>query len=258
MAVNFGTTVGGGGRNTASGFAAVIAGGGSGGNANAGGIDLSWPPQRGNLALGAWSSIGGGGSNAATGALATVFGGAWNTASGFGCVAAGVGATASHNNSGTFSFRDTASGRCESQGRGSVNFCVDSGVFVNGVAVAVDDNAGGNFFNKSLFSVVAGGSGNTASGERAFIGGGGATSLYPSQFNLANATASAVLGGYSNVAAGEGSVALGTFAHAGHDFSAVLGFQTYTSQACQSQGPGTVSICTSEGLFVDGVRGSRD
>ena len=57
----------------------------------------------------------------------------------------------------------------------------------------------------------------------------------------------------SNVAAGNLSVVIGSYGEALHESSAVLAFNASGDTRCASQGTGTVNICASGGLYLNGV-----
>ena len=60
-------------------------------------------------------------------------------------------------------------------------------------------------------------------------------------------------GGTSNFAAGNLSVVIGSYGKALHESSAVLAFNVSADTPCTSQGDGTISICASGGLYVNGI-----
>ena len=69
--------------------------------------------------------------------------------------------------------------------------------------------------------------------------------------NKASGTYAAVLGGEGNTVSGYASVALGSSGSAEDDYAAVVSFDN-SGATCESQGVGTVNICTNNGLFVNG------
>ena len=105
-----------------------------------------------NTALGDYASIAGGQYGRAAGKYSFVGGGELNTASGHSSTALGANASASHDRAAVLGF---SGGACESMCDGSVNICVDGGLFLNGkeLSVSTDDDEGGN------------GVGNVASGR---------------------------------------------------------------------------------------------
>jgi len=139
FAVGTYSVVGGGKLNLVSAFASTVAGG------------------RGNTASGFYGFVGGGVSNAASGSFASVCGGEhalasgnhsfvaggmFSTAAGASSAAFGSNASAQHSTSAVFSFSEVQA-TCSSVGAGSVNFCVDTGLFVNGIAVASEATTDG-------------------------------------------------------------------------------------------------------------------
>ena len=88
-----------------------------------------------------------------------ILGGESNTASGESAFAIGSNGNAADAYSAVFSFDSTGT-TCESQGNGTVNICTDGGVFINNVLL--DSGSAGA---TGTSATVAGGDGNTASGE---------------------------------------------------------------------------------------------
>ena len=142
--------------------------------------------------------------------------------------AAGHFANADDDYSAVFSFRDSTE-HCESMGSGSVNVCVDSGFYVNGVEISSSSNndagdsvestldssnsmsspyafIGGGYGNTvsaaAAYAAVTSGYNNIASGYAAFVGGGGARTSDGTGGNVVSGDWSAVLGGFSNTASG--------------------------------------------------------
>ena len=137
------SVVGGGKRNTASGDVSFVGAGAdciasayaasiSGGYRNTASYDYSSVAGgRSNTASASYAAVSGGMNNAASGAYSAIAGGYSNTASAAYSAALGQFAVAGHANSFVAGF--SGSGEvCQSQGEGTVNFCFDGGLFVNG------------------------------------------------------------------------------------------------------------------------------
>jgi hypothetical protein len=197
-------------------------------------IDAMVGAGAGNRATGARSVIVGGGYNLASGNFSFIGGGGRD---GTGSAAAGTDTSLDHRAFGKWS---TIAG-----GSGNVTGLNGSGDSVRGDTVAGgirNTASGGKAF-------VGGGGCNVASGFGAVIGGGGQSSdtgicVFG---NVASGQYSFVGAGFNNVAAGTSSVALGQSAKANETATFVFSDGT----AYNSNGASTFNVRASGGLFVD-------
>lgn len=110
-------------------------------------------------------------------------------------------------------------------------------------AVAAAVSGGMGNVARAPYASVAGGISNDAAGYGAAVAGG--------QDNAALGMNSFVGGGSYNTASGDLSFAVGKFAAATDDQSAVFSFGDGTS--CESQGENSVHFCVPGGLYINGV-----
>jgi len=178
---------------------------------------------RGNRVYQDWGTVGGGNTNTVFGYYGTVGGGGSNAVYGyFGIVGGG------HQN------------------------------YVYGYYGTV----GGGYLNKvhERWGTVGGGYGNTVYLHYGTVGGGSGNSVYQDygtigggHGNQVDGLYATIGGGTSNFAAGDLSVVMGSYGEALHESSAVLAFNASGATPCRSQGNGTVNICASGGLYINGV-----
>ena len=235
-AATFGTTVGGGTENRATNSRSTVGGGYH------------------NFALDDYVAIGGGHWNYATGYYATVAGGSTNSAvdSRGAAVLGGFSNKASDARYAIVGgYRNTVTGPYSSILGGGANSASDTqsvvcGGYGNSVHTSFASIGGGlqNTAN-GKYAVIDGGHGNIATGELSSISGGAN--------NVAFGNLAFVGGGHSNTVHGAQSVIIGAFGVASHHSAAVFSFSP-NNASCFSNGNSTVSVCASNGLFVNGWR----
>lgn len=137
LASDDGSTVAGGRANRASGNGSFV----GGGHANtASGSNAAVSAGALNAASGGLSFVAGGRHNNASAMYAFVGGGFNNTVAAMGGTTLGSHTLVTHGDAGAFGFRSVSGDVCHSVADGSLNICVDSGVFVNGEALVLNSH----------------------------------------------------------------------------------------------------------------------
>jgi hypothetical protein len=227
---------------------------------------------------GGYAFIGGGGQNTSGGNYSTVAGGLDNTASGnngYATVSGGENNSATGDNSvAAGGYGNSVGGTGSFVGGGGYDGTTFAGNFINANAATIGgglDNQipsgsryafiGGGASNSAsaFYTSIAGGVNNIASGQGAFVGGGGSdgvhvpfSGFFPiSGGNKASGGGAVVAGGYGNSATGlDSTVSGGVGNTASGDYSMVAGGANCAAEGVSSFAAGNLAFANYDGSFV--------